>query len=181
MAFCKAQCVSPPRANYLKLQSVKRHNSAKSSKLKAVIARVLTLWTLLVCHPLLSCTFGSISAFFPCQTALVQQLARWKEYFYPKLPSELPVLFPICINNIDMDVMSGFKTLVEITSMARVVIINFNEPALRCKPIHIYPLEINIMELLTSLWQWHGKRLAPGVPICILRAEVTHITPPSIS
>ena len=49
-----------------------------------------------------------------------------------------------------MNGMSGFKTLAQIISMARVVIINFNEPALCCKPIHIYPLVVNIMELLTE-------------------------------
>lgn len=56
------------------------------------------------------------------------------------------------------------KTLVPIISMIREVIINFNEPALRCKPIHIYPLAVNSMELLSRLQQWHVRRFAPDVP-----------------
>lgn len=149
------QCISPPPANYLKLQSVKRHNSTKSSQLRAIIAPVLTSSTLLACYPLLSCTFGSISALFLCQAALVQPLADQtvKEYFHPRPPLVLPVLLPICINNSYMNGMSGFKTLVRIISMTRLVIINFNEPALCCNPIRIYPLGINTMEQLTGLQQ----------------------------
>lgn len=44
----------------------------------------------------------------------------------------------------------GFKTLIQIISMAWVLIINLNEPALCCKLIHICTLAINIMELLTA-------------------------------
>ncbi len=105
--------------------------------------------------------------FFLCQAALVQPLADQtvKEYFHPRPLSELPVLLIICINNIYMDGMSGFKTLIQIISMAPVLIINFNEPALCCKPIHIYTLAINIMELLTGLQQWHVRKLAPEVQV----------------
>lgn len=52
-----------------------------------------------------------------------------------------------------MNGMSGFETLIQIISMARVLTITFNEPALCCKPIHIYTPAINIIEMLTGLEQ----------------------------
>lgn len=90
--------------------------------------------------------------------ALVQHvkgaLSNWgsKRYFHSWLPIVLSHLLPICINNVYLSGMSGFKTLILFISMARVVIINFNGPALCCKP-NIYTLAVNIMELLTSLQQ----------------------------